>query len=109
MFFETPQVPHLVILYYEATLLVLQTPSSIYESFNAIHIEALLFFEIAVTAYYKGYFIPALPGWRDHKDHESLHKHDCEEALQCEVCLQLWEQLDQVIGQDTGCIQLQSM
>lgn len=70
---------------------------------------ALLFFETAVTAYYKGYFIPALPGWRDHEDHESLHKHDSEEALQCEVGLQLWEQLDQVIRQDTGCIQLQSM
>lgn len=43
-----------------------------------------------------GCFVCLFPGWRDHKDHESLHKHDCEEALQCEVCLQLREQLDQM-------------
>lgn len=42
-------------------------------------------------------FVCTLPGWRDHKDHESLHKHDREEALQREVCVQLWKQLDQVI------------
>lgn len=42
-------------------------------------------------------FICILAGWRDHQDHESLHKHDREEALQCEVCIQLWNQLDQVI------------
>lgn len=51
------------------------------------------------------------PGWRDHKDHESLYKHDREEALQCEVCLQLWKQLDQVIdctghNTDTATIHL---
>lgn len=41
---------------------------------------------------------PCAPaGWRDHKDHESLHKHDCEEALQREVCVQLWYKLDQMI------------
>lgn len=37
------------------------------------------------------------PGRRDHKDHESLHQHDREEALQCQVCLQFWEQLDQMM------------
>lgn len=42
-------------------------------------------------------FVCLFPGWWDHKDHESLHKHDREEALQCEVCLQFWEQLDQMI------------
>ena len=42
------------------------------------------------------------PGRRDHKDHESLHKHDREEALQCEVCVQLWKQLDQVIDSTEG-------
>lgn len=40
------------------------------------------------------------PGWRDHKDHESLHKHDREEALQREVGLQLRQQLDQVMAGD---------
>lgn len=45
-------------------------------------------------------FVPVLPGWRDHKDHESLHKHDREEAVQCEVGLQLRQQLDQVMAGD---------
>lgn len=52
-------------------------------------------------------FICLFPGRRDHQDHESLHKHDCEETLQCEVCVQLWNQLDQVINlQDSRCTQL---
>lgn len=42
-------------------------------------------------------FTCTFPGWRDNKDHESLHKHDCKEAVQREVCVQLWKQLDQVI------------
>lgn len=43
-------------------------------------------------------FLPVLPGWRDHKDHESLHQHDRKEALQREVGLQLRQQLDQVMA-----------
>lgn len=46
----------------------------------------------------KSIFLLVLPGWRDHKDHESLHQHDCEEALQREVGLQLRQQLDQVMA-----------
>ncbi len=42
-------------------------------------------------------FLCASAGWRDHKDYESLHKHDREEALQREVRVQLWKQLDQMI------------
>lgn len=56
----------------------------------------LLFFDDRVFHLYIS------PGWRDHKDHESLHKHDREEALQCEVCVQLWKQLDQVIDSTEG-------
>lgn len=36
-------------------------------------------------------------GWRDHQDHESLHQHDGEEALQHHVCDQRCQFLGQVI------------
>lgn len=57
----------------------------------------LYIFACLVVSWVTVCFVCTLAGWRDHKDHEGLHKHDREEALQCEVCIQLWHQLDQVI------------
>ncbi|KAG5283640.1 hypothetical protein AALO_G00044340 [Alosa alosa] len=44
-------------------------------------------------------------GGRDHQDHKGLHQHDSQEALQCTLRIQLWQQLDQVIrtGQSAYC------
>lgn len=39
-----------------------------------------------------------IAGWRDHQDHEGLHQHDREEAMQREVCVQLWKLLDQMMA-----------
>lgn len=45
--------------------------------------------------------ICTLVGGRDHQDHESLHQHDSEEAVQCEICVQLRHHLDQVMDWST--------
>lgn len=78
MYFETPQV-RISIPFYFTFLNERQTNPRVSASFTF-------------------YFICTSAGWRDHKDHESLHKHDREEALQREVGIQLRKQLDQVIG-----------
>lgn len=112
MFFETPQVPHcthFIELKDKPSVIQTQTNLSkiiktVAECFSwcafclnllnrlCMHVHAL-----ASLPFFTVCFVCTLSGRRDHKDHESLHKHDREEALQCEVSVQLWNQLDQVI------------